>query len=121
MQSDDLDVQAALVELGQDLDHVGRGGRALDEDRAAARPRLEIAHHVRAARGLEVRRHAQRLAVGQLDRRPRQVQCNERHVRRQGRAENDRHLVVFPRMEIDHVPFREELRHGGLEDAEVRA
>ena len=34
-------------------------------------------------------------------------------------AEHHRDLVVFPRMEVDHLAFREELGHCRLEDAEV--
>ena len=82
-------------------------------------PVLEVAHHVGAARRLEVGRHAQRRAVGQLDRRSRQVQRHDRHVRGQRRGEHHGHLVVLPRVQVDHVALREELRDVRGEDAEV--
>ena len=118
----DLHVEAALVELRQDLDEVRGRRRALDEDRAAARrPGLELAHHVGAARRLEMRRDAQRLAIRDLDRRPRHVQRDDRHVRRQRRGQHHGHLVVLPRVQVDDVALREQLRDVRLEDAEVGA
>ena len=118
----DLDVQAALVELGQDLDQVCGGGGALDEDRAAVPlAGLEVAHHVRTTGRLEMRRDAERLAVRNVDRRPSHVEGHDGHVRAHRRGQHDGHLVVFPRVQVDDVAFREKLGDICLEDAEVGA
>ena len=47
----------------------------------------ELAHHVGAARGLEVRRHAQRRAIGDRDLRTREVQGDDRGFLPQARRE----------------------------------
>ena len=84
-------------------------------------PVAEGPHDVGAAGGLEVRGDAQRLAVGDGHRRPRQVQGHDGHVRGQRGAQHDGHLVVLPGVQVDDGALGEELRDAGLEDAEVGA
>ena len=63
--------------------------------------------------------HAKGGPIGDLDGRAGQVQGHDRNVRGQRGGQQDRHLVVLPGVQVDDVPFGEELGHPGLEDAEV--
>jgi hypothetical protein len=99
-----------------------RRHRAAQEHRAADRlVRPEVAQHIGTPSGGEVRRDAEGRAIRYLDRRPRQVQRDDRGVQAKRRAEHHRYLVVLPRVQVDDLTVGEQLGDAGGEDAEVGA